>query len=93
MTNPHIGSSFDDFLKEEGIFEEVTAAAIKEVLVWQIQESRQAQGLSKSELAKRMGTSRSQLDRLLDPANSQVQLDTLQRAATALGRTLIVKLA
>lgn len=93
MANPHIGSSFDDFLTEEGIYEEVTAAAVKQVLAWQIEQARRAQGLSKSALAKRMQTSRSQLDRLLDPANTQVQLDTLQRAATALGQTLVVELS
>lgn len=93
MTNSYIGSSFDDFLKEEGIYEEVRAAAVKEVLAWQIDECRQAQGLSKSALAKRMETSRSQLDRLLDPSNTQVQLDTIQRAAAALGRTLVIELA
>ena len=93
MTNPHIGSSFDDFQQEEGIYEEVRASAVKEVLAWQIDHLRREQGLTKSELAKRMETSRSQLDRLLDPSNTQVQLDTLQRAAAALGRTLIVELA
>jgi antitoxin HicB len=92
MTNAHIGSSFDDFLLEEGIYDEVQAAAVKEVLAWQIDTYRREQGLSKSELARRMETSRSQLDRLLDPANTHVQLDTLQRAATALGRTLVVEL-
>jgi DNA-binding Xre family transcriptional regulator len=92
MTNPHIGFSFDDFLKEEGIHGETCTATVKEVLAWQIDQFRREQGLSKSGLAKRMGTSRSQLDRLLDPSNTQVQLDTLQRAAAALGRTLIVEI-
>ena len=92
MVNPHIGSSFDDFLREEGIYEEVTAAAVKRVLVWQIDQSRREQGISKSELAKRMHTSRTQVERLLDPANTQLQLDTLQRAAAAVGRRLVVRL-
>ena len=92
MTNAHIGSSFDDFLREEGIYDEVRAAAVKEVLAWQIDKYRREQGLSKSALAKRMDTSRSQLERLLDPSNTQVQLDTLERAATALGRKLVVEL-
>ena len=92
MTNAPIGSSFDDFLRKEGIYEEVTAAAIKEVLAWQIDQSRREQGLSKKALAERMHTSRSQVERLLDPANVQTQLDTLQRAAEALGRTLEVRL-
>lgn len=92
MTSPHIGSSFDDFLKEEGISEEIQAVAVKEVLAWQIDRYRREQGLSKSALAKRMKTSRSQLDRLLDPANTQVQLDTIQRAAAALERTLVIEI-
>ncbi len=90
--NPHIGSSFEDFLSEEGISEEVRAAAVKQVLAWQIDQCRQAQGLSKSALAKRMQTSRTQVERLLDPTNTQVQLDTLNRAAAALGRRLVVEL-
>lgn len=93
MTNPHLGSSFDDFLKEEGIYEEVTANVVKQTLAWQLEQSRIAQGITKSELARRMQTSRTQIDRLLDPTNTQVQLDTLQRAAHALGRKLIVDLA
>ena len=93
MANPHIGSSFDDFLKEDGSYEEVTAAAVKRVLAWQIEQLRKAQGISKSELARQMKTSRTQIERLLDPDNTQVQLDTLQRAAAALGRRLVVELA
>lgn len=93
MTNKHIGSSFDDFLKEEGLHEEATAHAIKRVLAWQIEQAMTEQGLSKSEMAKRMKTSRTQLDRLLDPENDKVQLDTVQRAARAVGRTLHLELA
>jgi DNA-binding Xre family transcriptional regulator len=92
MTNPHIGSSFEDFLAEEGIAEEVNASAVKRVLVWQIDQCRRARGLSKSALAERMNTSRSQVERLLDPTNTSVQLDTLQRAAAALDRKLVVEL-
>ena len=90
--NPHIGTSFDEFLNEDGIYEEVTAAAVKRVLAWQIEQLRLAQGISKSELARQMKTSRTQIERLLDPDNTQVQLDTLQRAAAALGRRLVVEL-
>lgn len=90
--NPHIGSSFEDFLKEEGIYEEVTASAIKRVIAWQIEEAMKAQGITKSEMAKRMNTSRAQLDRLLDPDNDRVQLDTMQRAAAAVGRRLRLEL-
>ena len=93
MTNAHIGSSFDEFLKDDGSYEEVTAAAVKRVLAWQIEQLRIAQGISKSELARQMKTSRTQVERLLDPDNTQVQLDTLQRAAAALGRRLVVELA
>ena len=87
-TNPRIGSSFDDFLKEEGIDEDVTAHAIKRVLAWQISQAMQAQNITKVEMAHRMKTSRAQLDRLLDPDNDKVQLDTVQRAAAAVGRRL-----
>ena len=91
--NPHIGSSFAEFLKEEGLYEEVTAHAIKRVLAWQIEQAMQEQGLTKVEMAKRMKTSRAQLDRLLDPNNDKVQLDTIQRAAVAVGRKLHLELA
>lgn len=92
MTNPHIGSSFDDFLEDEDIREEVSAAAIKKVLAWQLEQSRLAQHMSKSELARQLHTSRTQIDRLLDPSNASVQLDTLQRAAKALGHKLVIEL-
>jgi antitoxin HicB len=90
--NPHIGSSFADFLKQEGLYEEVTAHAVKRVLAWQIEQAMQAQGLTKVAMAKRMKTSRAQLDRLLDPNNDKVQLDTIQRAALAVGRKLHLEL-
>jgi antitoxin HicB len=83
-----IGSSFDDFLKQEGIYEEVTARAIKRVIAHQLDALMADQGLTKSELAKRMKTSRAQLDRLLDPENESVTLGTLTRAAQAVGRQL-----
>lgn len=88
----HIGSSFDDFLKDEGIYEEVTARAIKRVLARQLSGLMQKQGLTKSELARRMQTSRAQLDRLLDPENESVTLGTLTRAAQAVGRQLKMEL-
>jgi len=92
-TNPHFGSSFDDWLKEQGLYEEVTTHAIKRVLAWQIEQAMKAEGISKAEMARRMHTSRTQLDRLLDPENDKVQLDTVQRAAAAIGRTLKLELA
>lgn len=91
--NAHIGSSFSNFLKEEGLFEEVTAHAVKRVLAWQIEQAMKEQGITKVEMAKRMKTSRAQLDRLLDPENDKVQLDTMQRAAAAVGRKLHMELA
>ena len=93
MNNEHIGSSFDDFLTEEGIQEEARTHAMKRVIAWEIEQAMEAQGLSKSAMAKRMSTSRAQLDRLLDPENDRVQLDTIQRAASVLGRTLRLELA
>jgi DNA-binding phage protein len=86
--NPHIGSSLDDFLKEEGLYEDATNYAVKRVLAWQVEKAMHEQGITKAEMARRMGTSRAHLDRLLDPGNDKVQLDTVQRAATAVGRRL-----
>jgi antitoxin HicB len=88
----HIGSAFDDFLKEEGIFEEVQAGALKKVMAHQLGEAMKAQKLTKVEMAKRMNTSRSALDRLLDPHNASVSLDTLTRAAAAVGRGIRLEL-
>jgi hypothetical protein len=87
-----IGSSFDEFLKDEGIYEEVTARAIKRVIARQLSGLMEKQGLTKSELARRMQTSRAQLDRLLDPENESVTLGTLTRAAQAVGRQLKMEL-
>ena len=87
-----IGSSFDDFLKEEGIHDVVTARAIKRVVARSLDRMMKEQGLSKAALADRMRTSRSQLDRLLDPENDSVTLDTLVRAAQAVGRRLYLEL-
>jgi predicted XRE-type DNA-binding protein len=83
-----VGSDFDDFLKDAGLYEEVTAGAIKRVLTQQIAEAMKAGDISKSEMARRMETSRSQLDRLLDPTNTRIQLDTLFKAARAVGRSV-----
>jgi antitoxin HicB len=91
--NKHIGSSLDDFLKEEGVFDEFQAASIKKVIAWQIAKEMKARRITKSFMATRMETSRTQLDRLLDPSDGNVTLETLQRAATVLGRKLKVQLA
>nr|WP_311735205.1 MULTISPECIES: Fis family transcriptional regulator [unclassified Janthinobacterium] len=90
-TNTHIGSSLDDFLKEEGIFEQTQTQAVKEVIAWQLTQAMEAQSLSKTRMAALLQTSRSQLDRLLDP-HSDVTLSTLERAAALVGRKLSVTL-
>jgi len=91
--NRHIGSNFDDFLEEEGLLAEVEAVAAKRVIAFQIKRLMKEQKLTKVELARRMKTSRSALDRLLDPTNPSVTLLTLERAARALGRRLRIELA
>ena len=83
-----IGSSFDDFLNEQGIYEEVTENAMKRVLAFQLAEIMEEQNITKVEMAKRLDTSRSQLDRLLDPENDEVTLGALSRAANILGHSL-----
>jgi antitoxin HicB len=88
----HSGSSFDSFLDEEGILEEVEAVAIKRVVAWQLTEAMKAGKLTKKMLAARLGTSRSQLDRLLDPENGAVHLHTIARAARAVGKRLRVEM-
>ena len=90
--NPRIGSDFEDFLREEGLFEEVDAVAAKRVLAWQLAQSIEAQQVTKAELARRMKTSRAQVDRLLDPDYRPVSLLTLEKAAAALGKRLSVQL-
>ena len=90
--NPHLRRSVASFLREEGLFEEASARAIKEVLVFQIQNAMKREGLAKVDMARRMATSRAALDRLLDPENGSVTLATLFRAASALGSELKVEL-
>ena len=80
----HRGSRVDDFLKEEGVFDAFQAIAIKEVIAWQITQAMEEQGVSKVKMAEMMKTSRTQLDRLLDPSSGNVTLETLQRAAAIL---------
>src|SRR3984885_73726 len=89
----HSGSSFDSFLEEEGIREETEAVAIKRVLAWQLEQAMQKQQKTKRAMAKQLQTSRSQLDRLLDPRNVSVTLDTMARAARALGKRIIIRVA
>lgn len=90
--NPHTGSNFDDFLAEEGILEEVTAHALKRLLAFQIQDVMLENQLTKVTLADKLHTSRSQLDRLLDPDNTTITLDSLARLANAVGKQLRVEL-
>jgi antitoxin HicB len=90
--NKHIGSSLDDFLKEEGVLEETRAVVLKEALAWQVQQAMEKAKISKVEMARRMNTSRAALDRLLDPGNASVTLETLSRAAHAVGRHLRIEL-
>jgi predicted XRE-type DNA-binding protein len=90
--NPHIGDSFDSFLKEEGIYESVRTTAIKRVLAMQLEEAMKQRKLTKIEMARRMRTSRVQLDRLLDPDNDSVTLATLRRAAAIVGREVRLEL-
>ena len=91
MSKKHMGSSIDDFLKEEGIFEEAQAQAVKEVVAWQLAEAMKSQKISKNKMAARVKTSRSQVDRLLDPKND-ITLSTLQRAAAIVGRRVSIEL-
>ena len=88
-----IGQSFDDFLIEDGLYEEATQTAVKRVLAWQLADIMQKQKISKTEMARRLETSRAQLDRLLDPGNDSVTLGMLSRVARAVGRTIRLELA
>ena len=92
MKNPHIGSDFDDYLRETGTFEETRAIAAKRVLAYQIASAMAERNISKTDMAQRMETSRSSLDRLLDPAYPSVTLLTLERAARALDMELRIEL-
>lgn len=93
MNKNHIGSKFDDFLKDEHLFEQVQAAAIKRVVAYQIAEEMKRNKVTKTEMASRMKTSRAALERLLDPENTSITLITLERAAAALGKKLKVELS
>jgi hypothetical protein len=89
----HIGSTLDDFLSGEGMLEEVSARAIKRVIAWQLAEAMKTQGLTKTAMAERMHTSRSMLDRLLSETDTGLTIETLSRAAQALGYRVRVELA
>jgi antitoxin HicB len=93
MNKKHIGSSLDDFLREEELLHTVEATAVKRVIAFQIELEMKRRKLTKTEMASRMKTSRAGLERLLDPTNSSVTLSTLERAATALGKKLRLEFA
>ncbi|NCJ08170.1 XRE family transcriptional regulator [Synechococcales cyanobacterium C] len=88
----HVGSTLDNLLEEDGMLSDVTAVALKRVLAWQLELAMESEALTKSALAKRMGTSRAALDRLLDPENVSVTLKTLDKAARAVGKQIQLEL-
>lgn len=91
--HPNHGSFLEDFLKEDGNLEAATAIAVKRVIAWQLQQEMEKRKLTKSAMAKKMETSRVQLDRVLNPEDGNVTLETLQRAARAVGKELRLELA
>jgi len=90
--NVHVGSDFDDFLKEEGLYDEAQAVAVKRVLAFQLEQDMKKARLTKTAMARRMGTTRAQLDRPLNPENSSTTLATLVKAAGALGKRVKISL-
>ena len=92
MANQHAGSTIDDFLRDEGVLEEFQARSIKEVIAWQIEKAMKQGKISKRRLAHMMQTSRTQVDRVLDPTDGNVTIQTLQRAAAVLGRRVQLEL-
>ena len=90
--NPHLGSSLDDLLAEEDLLTEVNEIAIKRDIAWQLQQEIAAKQMTKTQMAEAMGTSRAALDRLLDPDNNSVTLNTLDRAARVLGKRVRIEL-
>jgi antitoxin HicB len=92
MNDKHVGSSFDEFLAEEAMLEEVTAVAVKRVIAWQIEREMRAQKLTKTALAEKMHTSRAALNRLLDESDTTLTLTTLASAAAVLGKKLKIEL-
>jgi predicted XRE-type DNA-binding protein len=91
MSKKHMGSTIDDFLKEEGIFEDAQAQAVKEVVAWQLAQAMKKKKISKSRMAVLLKTSRTQVDRLLN-AKDDITLSSLQRAAAMVGRRVIIQL-
>jgi len=92
MKKKHIGSNFDDFLREESIFDQSSAVAVKRVIAWQIEQEMAKQKLTKTVMAKKMRTSRAALNRLLDDSDTSMTLLTLTSAAAALGKMITFKM-
>ena len=92
-THPHVGSDFEEFLREDGRLQEATAVAVKRVLAWELQRAMESAGVSQAEMARRMKTSRAVVRRLLDESDPSVTLSTISRAALALGKQVKLKLA
>lgn len=92
-TRKHVGSDFEDFLREEGRLEEATAIALKRVIAWEIERAMEKLNVSQAEMARRMHTSRAVIRRLLDRDDPSVTLTTISKAANALGKNVVVKLA
>jgi antitoxin HicB len=92
-THPNLGTSLEDFLREDGNYENATAVAVKRVLAWQLQQEMKKRSLTKTAMAKIMNTSRNQVDRVLSPNDGNVTIETLQKAAKAVGRSLKLELA
>lgn len=92
MNAQHIGSSLDDFLTEEGVLEDATVIAVKRTIAWQIKKEMELQNITKTNLAKRMKTSRNAVNRLLDDSNAHLTLTVLIKAAVALNKTIRVEL-
>ena len=90
--NPRIGSDFDDFMKEEGLYDDAQAIAVKRVIAFQLERDMQKAQLTKAAMARRMGTTRAQLDRVLNPENPSTTLQTLVKAACALGKRVKITL-
>lgn len=92
MQNPHSGSNFDDFLREEGLYERATETAILRVVAWRLKQEMKDQGITKVDMATRMNTSRSQLDRILMGEDENIGIETIGRAARAVGKKLVIDL-
>ncbi len=92
MTNPHRGPTLEEFLKEEGLYEDAVEFATRRVVAWQLEQARKDSNISKTEMARRMETSRSQLDRILNGDESDIGIKTLERGAAAVGKRLKVEL-